>query len=71
MIIKSLSLILTLETQLYMRGLGEVKKIVLYRKKDHYNVIVTGKLPAFHGKRFYCQKCKAYFHDYFSHPFSH
>ena len=32
------------------------KKIVLYKNNDHY-VINPKKLPAFHGKRFFCQKC--------------
>ena len=42
------------------------KKIVWYKNGDHFNVINLSKLPAFHGKRFFCQKCKSYFQDYFS-----
>ena len=49
-------------------GPRQSKRIVLYKKQNHYNVINPEKLPAFYGKRFYCQKCKSYFHDYFSHP---
>ena len=44
------------------------KKIVLYKNGDHYNVINPKKLPAFHGKRFFCQKCKSFFSNYSSHP---
>lgn len=44
------------------------KKIVLYKHGDHYNVINPKKLPAFHGKRFFCEKCKSFFQDYFAHP---
>ena len=32
------------------------KKIVLYKNGDHYNVVNPKKLPAFHGKRFFCEK---------------
>jgi hypothetical protein len=46
------------------------KKIVLYKHGDHFNVINAGKLQAFHGKRFFCEKCKAFFSDYFNHPCS-
>ena len=44
------------------------KKIVLYKNGDHYNVVNPAKLPAFHGKRFFCEKCKSFFEDYRSHP---
>ena len=40
------------------------KKIVLYKNGDHFNVVNPAKLPAFHGKRFFCQKCKSFFKDY-------
>ena len=46
------------------------KKIVIYKQGDHFNVINPKKLPAFHGKRFFCQKCKSYYQDYFCHPCS-
>ena len=39
----------------YMRAHGQ-KKIVLYKNRDHYNVVNPKKLPAFHGKRFFCEK---------------
>ena len=32
------------------------KKLVLYKNGDHYNVVNPKKLPAFHGKRFFCEK---------------
>lgn len=38
-----------------------MKKPVLYRQWDHYNVINPAKLLAFHSKRFYCDKCFWYF----------
>ena len=44
------------------------KKIVLYKNGDHYNVVNPEKLPAFHGKRFFCEKCKSYFENYRTHP---
>ena len=44
------------------------KKIVLYKNGDHFNVVNPAKLPAFHGKRFFCQKCKSFFQDYRTHP---
>jgi ferredoxin len=44
------------------------KKIVLYKHGDHFNVINPEKLPAFHGKRFFCEKCKSFYQDYFTHP---
>jgi hypothetical protein len=44
------------------------KKIVLYKNGDHYNVINPKKLPAFHGKRFFCKKCKSFYSNYSSHP---
>ena len=44
------------------------KKIVLYKHGDHHNVVNPAKLPAFHGKRFFCEKCKSFFSNYSSHP---
>ena len=44
------------------------RKIVLYKKGDHYHVINPKKLPAFHGKRFYCEKCKSFYSNYGNHP---
>ena len=44
------------------------KKIVLYKNGDHFNVVNPAKLAAFHGKRFFCQKCKSFFEDYRTHP---
>ena len=40
------------------------KKIVLYKNGDHYNVVNPKKRPAFHGKRFFCEKCKSFYLDY-------
>ena len=44
------------------------KRIVLYKNGDQYNVVNLKKLPAFHGKRFFCEKCKSYFENYRTHP---
>ncbi len=44
------------------------KKIVLYKNGDHYNVINPKRLPAFHGKRFFCEKCKSFYSNYLTHP---
>ena len=41
------------------------KKIVLYKNGDHFNVVNLAKLPAFHGKRFFCQKCKSFLRTVF------
>jgi hypothetical protein len=46
------------------------RKIILYKHGDHFNVINPEKLPAFHAKRFFCEKCKSFYQDYFSHPCS-
>jgi hypothetical protein len=54
-------------TSIYEGPRGD-KKIVLYKNGDHYNVVNPRKLPAFHGKRFFCEKCKCFYQDYFSHP---
>ena len=43
------------------------KRIVLYKNGDHYNVVNPEKLPAFHRKRFFCEKCKSYFENYRTH----
>ena len=40
------------------------KKIVLYKHGNHYNVINPAKLLAFHGRRFFCEKCKSFFSNY-------
>ena len=34
----------------------------------NYDVINPKKLPAFHGKRFYCEKCTSFYTDFSSHP---
>ena len=44
------------------------RKIVIYKNGDHYDVINPKKLPAFHGKRFYCEKCKSFYSNYRTHP---
>ena len=44
------------------------RKIVIYKNGDHYDVINPKKLPAFHGKRFYCEKCTSFYTDFSSHP---
>ena len=54
-------------TSIYEGPWGD-KKIVLYKNGDHYNVVNPAKLPAFHGKRFFCAKCKKFFEDYRTHP---
>jgi hypothetical protein len=54
-------------TSIYEGPRGD-KKIVLYKNGDHYNVVNPRKLPAFHGKRFFCEKCKCFYQDFFSHP---
>ena len=43
------------------------KKIVLYKHGDHYNEVNPAKLPAFHGKQFFCEKCKSFFENYRTH----
>ena len=43
------------------------KRIVLYKNGDHYNVVNPEKPPAFHRKRFFCEKCKSYFENYRTH----
>ena len=43
-------------------------KIVIDKNGDHYDVINPKKLPAFHGKRFYCEKCTSFYADFCSHP---
>ena len=48
-------------------GPREDKKIALYKHGDHYNVINPAKLPVFHGKRFFCEKCKSFFSNYSFH----
>ena len=54
-------------TSIYEGPRGD-KKIVLYKNGDYYNVINPAKLPAFHGKRFFCEKCKSFFENYRTHP---
>ena len=54
-------------TSIYEGPRGD-KKIVLYKNGDHYNVINPAKLPAFHGKRLFCEKCKSFFGNYRTHP---
>jgi len=39
------------------------KKIVLYFNQNHYDVINGSKLPAFFGKRSFCNKCNRYYSD--------
>ena len=44
------------------------RKIVIHKNGDHYDVINPKKLPAFHGKRFYCEKFKSLYSNYRTHP---
>ena len=39
------------------------KKNILYKNGDHFNGIIPKRLPAFHGKRFLCKKCKSFYSD--------
>ena len=48
-------------------GPSRGRKIVLYKNGDHY-VVNPDKMPAFFAKRFYCDKCKTFYNDYFHHP---
>ncbi|XP_046862275.1 uncharacterized protein LOC124455682 [Xenia sp. Carnegie-2017] len=44
------------------------KKLILYKQGDHYNAINLAKLPAFHGERFYCDKCFQFLKNGLNHP---
>ena len=47
------------------------RKMMLYKNGDHYNVVNPAKLPAFHGKWFFCEKCRSFLYlsfNYRTHP---
>ena len=44
------------------------KKIILYFNDNHFDVINPKKLPAFFGKRYFCDKCNTYYNDIRTHP---
>ena len=48
-------------------GPPAAKRILLYKKFDHFNVIIPHKVPAFFGKRLYCNKCKIYYNNFTTH----
>jgi len=51
----------------FFEGKSKEKKIVLYYNSGHYDLINSSKLPAFFGKRAFCDKCKKYYNNYVTH----